>query len=504
MADFVNPQFNPPPDMMAAYMRGAMAPGMLQGQQQELARGGQELQSGQLNLDMLRQMMAFKAQAMKQELASQQGAAPSQASPTGMEQSPLAAIGNPARLQSDYGWDRITAMGAGKSLLETDTNFQNAQQAAQKTAIEAAKIRAEDPRTPGNPMPMFKSFASMSPDEAAASLANNHELLAGWPTLAKQYGEDPWDKTAIPRVAAMEYNQRGGPLGLSVPVPSNIKNVALGQGQVAQIDQTTGKKVGDLTERQAPTYTLVDKWDPATNTTTKVPVQTGGAGMSGVGPTGQVTGGKSPVATVKNNYPASGATLGFNTGMKAPTDPELKAAMFGSEMRAGLKTIQGLEDNKFSLSVPQRTAFINAATSEDPGTIKQFFSQEYLSKMSPQAQTYIAAMMPMLQAAGHDQSGARLPTSQIRQNIEGLIPPADGVSNPQLMDQINKNRQGFYIGLLGQAGSAVEKPQYKNTLGADLKGVSGNAPESALAHLRAHPELLPQFKAKYGYDPSGK
>jgi hypothetical protein len=36
------------------------------------------------------------------------------------------------------------------------------------------------------------------------------------------------------------------------------------------------------------------------------------------------------------------------------------------------------------------------------------------------------------------------------------------------LTQVQQNRQGFYNGLLTQAGSAAQLPQYKGTLGADL------------------------------------
>ena len=193
---------------------------------------------------------------------------------------------------------------------------------------------------------------------------------------------------------------------------------------------------------------------------------------------------------------------GVNLGMKAPTDPELKAAMFGSEMRSGMNTLTKMESQGFSLSPGTRTLLINAATSEDEGALKQFGSQLMLKHMSPQEQTYVAALMPMLQAAGHDQSGARLTTSQVRQNIESLLPV--DVKNKDAMQQVNANRQGFYVGLLGQAGAAAQLPQYKNSLGSDLTKAqtqAQSAPPAALQYLKAHPEAAPHFKAKYGYLP---
>lgn len=516
MAEFVAPQFQYP-DMMRSYLQGqmsanqsAMAPGAL-------ALQGQEVQSGQLNLAQLRQMMQFKQQAMNEYFSgaqpTQQGGAVGGASggtqngpqaAVSQPQSPLDAIGNPSRLNRDEQMDRLQAIMGGKSLLEVDKNAAAAQDQARTSAVAQAKLAMET-NTPGNPMPIFKNLAGMTPDQAAATLQNNPQLMGQWAVFAKAHGVDPWDKRKIPFVAAQEYNQRGAIAGLSVPVPEQIENRNLGQNQVGQFDATTGKKIGDVTARQEPTFTMVDKWDPATGQMTKVPVQSGGAGMQGVGPTGKVTGVGGQVAS---RFPATAATLGFNAGFKAPTDPELKAAMFGSEMRSGMNTLNKLEAQGINLSPAARTAFLSAATSEDTGSLHLLLSQEALAHgITAKDQTYMAALMPMLQAAGHDQSGARLSTSQVRQNIESMLPI--DVKNKESMDQIRQNRQGFYVGLLGQAGSSTQLPQYKNTLGADLKQAQSNAsrpegaPAAAIAHLKAHPELADQFKAKYGYLPGG-
>lgn len=521
MADFVAPQFQYP-DMMQSLLRGQtaaiqskMAPGAYAEQQQGL-------QAGALNLAQLRQMMSMNQQAFQgyqQTMAglngqpngtqpTQTGNAPggsdggTQNGPQGAvaapqsPQDPLAALLDPRRITANAAYGSLRNFMSGKDPNQPLADAVKLQAEARDSAIKTAQIQANIP-SPNNPMPMLKSFAGMDPQSAGQALLNNPQIMAQWPKMAQQYGVDPFDKTKIPYVAALEYNQRGGPLGLSVDVPQQLKNVNLGQGEVAQIDQKTGKKVGDLVDRQTPTFSMVDKWNPDTGKTEQVPVQSGGYGMQGVGPGGNTV----AVGGATSKYPAAAASIGFDKGFKAPTDPELKAAMFGSEMRSGLQTLTKMESGGFNLTPAERTAFINAATSEDPGAIHQFFSQEYLSKMSPKAQTYMAALMPMLQAAGHDQSGARLTTSQVRQNIESLLPI--DVKNPEAMAQINKNRQGFYMGLLGQAGSSTQLPQYKSTLGADLKQAQSGAtaPAAALAHLKAHPELADQFKSKYGYLP---
>jgi len=142
------------------------------------------------------------------------------------------------------------------------------------------------------------------------------------------------------------------------------------------------------------------------------------------------------------------------------------------------------------------------ATSEDAGAMSQLMAQEIARHgLSAQDQTYISAMMPMLQAAGHDQSGARLTTAQIRQNVESIIPM--DTSNKANLEQVNKNREGFYQGLLTQAGSALQYPQYRNTLLADQRKAqqAAQAPAGAVAYLKSHPETASAFQAKYGYVP---
>src|SRR5690348_13865872 len=85
----------------------------------------------------------------------------------------------------------------------------------------------------------------------------------------------------------------------------------------------------------------------------------------------------------------------------------------------------------------------------------------------------MAALMPMLQAAGHSMAGAKLTLGQVRQNFESLIPV--DIKNKESMAKINESRNNYYTGLLSQAGPAVELPQYENTLKSDLTRVQQQA-----------------------------
>lgn len=499
MADFVAPPQPQAPNLLGQFLAGqqgaqqaAMFPGQMQLQGQAIQGGQQDIAAGGLKLDQLR--IAMKNQHMYQDVAQQQlrsqgflggqAAQPASGPSGGVQSGPQASTygdtsgGNSGQMFSP-GTLSALALLRGDDPLTTAKGVQEYQQKQTQLQMQG-------------PMALMDTLAT-SPD-ADKIVAANPQLQTQWTKVAPLLGLNPLtDGTPenIRAAAVYAYNGMAGKAGLPThPMPDKFRNVNLGNGEVGQISAVTGKKVGDLIDRQNPSYSLVDKYDPATNSTSKIPVQTGGYGMGGVNPSTGAGGGP-------------GGPRGFDAGMKAPTDSELKSGMFASEMRAGLNTMTKMEDQGFSLSPKTRTLLINAATSEDEGAIKQFMSQEALTHMSKQEQTYIAALMPVLQAAGHDQSGARLTTSQVRQNVESLLPV--DVKNKDALTQVNANRQGFYVGLLGQAGSASQLPQYKKTLGSDLAAAQGkgNAPASAVSYLKSHPETADHFKQKYGYLPGG-
>lgn len=513
MAEFVPPQFQNP-NVLAQYLQGqqtgisaALAPGEMAGQQQGLALGNQQLQTGQLNLDMLRQAMGMKQQMLQSYQQTMSGinggqssgggaqgagnasggiqngpqGAVSQSQPQYDPNDPLAPLLDPRRVAANAAYGQFSAMMSGKDPNEAAQKALDLQEAARKDQINRAQFSAQ---------PHLDKFDSVFNSAAPAkAVMNDPDMMSHWPQKAVELGlakstDDPavWQQfndTNVRAGLALGANQLRGQVGLPAKdYPVALKNVNLGQGEIGQIDPVTGKKAGDLTERQKPEYTLKDVFDPATNSNRAVPIQTGGFGMQGVNP------------SAAGAAPPGG---GVNLGMKAPTDPELKAAMFGSEMRSGMNTLTKMESQGFSLSPKTRTLLINAATSEDEGVMKQFLSQEGLAHLSQKEQTYVSALMPMLQAAGHDQSGARLTTAQVRQNIESLVPI--DVKNKDAMTQVGANRQGFYVGLLGQAGAAAQLPQYKGTLAADLGRAQASASGSA------HPANIQALLDKYPKKP---
>lgn len=468
MADFVAPPSPITPDILGSYLRGQMGGYQVQGAQQQLQAGDQDLTKGALNIQQLQ--LALKnqqavSQYATQRLGQMQGQGAPQAQGAQAQGGPTGSIQNGPQASQGADWGGAGAYSSGP-------NFDPQTQSAiamltggdpVKAAKDASDYNLEQRKLQASgPLDTFDSISnSASP---ARTVMANPSLMAKWPQVAMQLGLDPvrdFNDANVRRGLQFAANNIRGSVGIPAKDYDHpIQNTNLGQGEVAQIDQVTGKKVGDLVDRQTPGYSLVDKFNIADGTTTKVPVQTSGYGMGGVSP---VTGGA---------VGPQGTPQGFNTGVAKPTDPELKAAMFGSEMRPAMQTLSSMEAKGFNLSPSTRALLIHAATSEDAGAISQLIGQEALAHgVNKQEQTYIAALMPMLQAAGHDQSGARLSTGQVRQNIESLLPI--DTSNKAAMDQVNKNRQGFYTGLLTQAGSATQLPQYKNTLGADLKSAQG-------------------------------
>jgi hypothetical protein len=493
-ADFVAPQFQNP-DFLGSYIRGqqsgmqaAAFPGQMQLQ-------GQQVQSGQLNLDMLRQMMQLRSQAYQDyrqtmggfsqpsgtqstQTGNQPGAPTAgiengpQASVSGDSQpaaespNPLAPYLDPRRIAGNAALGSFNAFLNGKDPNEPISAGLKLEGEARDYQLKSAQIRSQ---LQGSPLSVLQAFSS-NPN-AGAALTKNPQMFSQWTQIAQKYGLDPQDLSNInvQMGATMAANEARRALQLPpLPMPVGYRDVNGPYGEHGQVQiggETPGKET-EVTAQKPPSYSPEVGYNPKTGQKSVSLLQTSPGGLqSGFG--GPSAGGPQAGGGVGSVRPPT------DIGYTAPGAPETKAAMFASEMRAGLNTLNKMETNGFTLSPKTRTLLINAATSEDEGVMRQFLSQEALTHMSKDEQTYISALMPMLQAAGHDQSGARLTTSQVRQNIESLLPI--DVKNREALDQVRQNRQGFYVGLLGQAGSAIQLPQYKGTLGSDLQ----NAQEPA-------------------------
>ena len=397
-------------------------------------------------------------------------------------QSPLDAIADPGR-SSGFDISGLTNYSVAMNLADNKDPLapikeQGEIQAQQVSAQQQAmKLRYQQ-----NVQPITSSIMN-SPD-ADKLVAKNPSAFQAFQQWCAERGLDPEKPSnltvANAQQAAWEYdNKMRSASGLDANAPlERYNNVGLGNGEIGQINTVTGKKNGDLIDRQNPTYTLTDVYDPATNTTRKVPIQSGGFGMTGVNPS--AVGGGTPKG-------------GVDIGVKPPSDAELKSAEFAGYMKSGINGIQALEQKGYVLSPKARSIIIDAATAEGDGLTKQYLKQVAMKAgLSPRDQEYMSALMPVLQAAGHSMAGARMTESQMKTNFESLIPV--DVKNADAMSQIQQNRNQYYKGLLTQSGSAVQMPQYSE-LAADLKqmqqpkGAPKAAPQSAIEHLKGHPEL---------------
>jgi hypothetical protein len=320
-------------------------------------------------------------------------------------------------------------------------------------------------------------------DHPAQYAATDQGFQSLWPSLAQQMGVDPvngYTDSNARRALGMVRNPLAASVGMTTePVPEAPQLTAGSYGSVYATSQggKTPGAVSEIVGQKPPTLTAEKVYDLNTGKYEDRLVQTSVGGVTppipglrgGAGRPPAVQGGAAAPTSAAPGLGNTAATV--DLGAPAPTPENNKAAMFAGEMRAGLQTMQKMEGTGFRLGTGARTIAINMATDESPGLMGQYLSQQVAAHaLSPQEQAYLASMMPLLQAAGHDQSGARLTTAQIRQNVESLLPLG---SSQESLTQVQKNRQGFYEGLLTQAGQAVKLPQYRNSLLPDLQRAQG-------------------------------
>ena len=248
------------PDMLASYIKGAMAPGVVAGQQQELAQGSQQLQSGQLNLNMLKQMMAFRQQRLGQMMPqnTQAGAQPTQGGGSmggaggGIENGPQGGVSS----QQPYDiLDRRSILqNAGYA---SDMNLFSGKGDPNQPYIDALKLLSDQridqqQRTKIALTPHVDALKQYLTDPNAdrTMLANaaqgNLDPLKGYMSLAASNGDDPYRPTAlsVQRAAAVGINHLAAQsLGTIEPVamPNPLKTTQRGLGESIQTDPLTGK-----------------------------------------------------------------------------------------------------------------------------------------------------------------------------------------------------------------------------------------------------------------------
>lgn len=468
-------------------MNQAMAPLQYQGAQQGLAQGQQQLQTGQLNLDMLKRMMDFRTQAMnsrEQMISGTQSTQTGQqpGAPTGgIQNGPQGSVA--ASDPNDPLGSYIQRTAAANAIYNSNMAFATGQdpnkplkegedlRAAARTDQLARNKITNEPKV----NMMDSIFNSADP---ARTVMANPDMRSNWPIMAVHMGfakdvNDPavMQSFTAPNVrAALAYGANAlrstyGEPAKDYPVP--LQQLDGSYGQRLQVERVTGKQT-EVTPQKLPTYTPEISFNPATGQKSATMLQTGpGGAPAPLSPGRSPLGSRSP-NTATNQPVGLGqvASTPVDVGYAPPSADNLKAAGFAQYARSAIPALGQMEATGYRMSPTNRAAVVDAATNDDPNKLMQWFSQETLAnKLSGQDQQYLANLMPLLQAAGHSMSGMRLTAAAMRQGFESLI-PVDS-SDAKYIATVGSNRQNIYRNLLGQGGSAVRLPEFNDTLGRD-------------------------------------
>jgi hypothetical protein len=274
-ADFVPPQFQYP-DLMGSYLRGqqgatasAMAPLEIQGAQQGLQLGNQQLQTGALNLDMLRQMMGLRQQALQGYQQTLQGlnGTGQQSTPAGQQPTqtgqqpggpdggiqngpqdavasqpynpndPLAPLLDPRRVAANAAYGQFNAMLSGKDPNEPIAAALKLQAEQRESQVKVSQLHAQ------GPLALADTVATSA--NADQLIKNNPSLQQQWIAMAPKLGLDPF-KDLTPAnarmVARYGYNNLAGSVGLPPKeMPAPLQTTQRGLGESIQTDPITGK-----------------------------------------------------------------------------------------------------------------------------------------------------------------------------------------------------------------------------------------------------------------------
>jgi len=470
MAEFFAPQL----DNMA-FLRNAL--GMQQFQQQgqmaplRLAEAQQQVQSGQLNLDMMRQMMAMKEGLYRRIMSPQGSPAPGTQQAGAQNVGGVApGVGNGPQASVSYQppqgnvpevpplpFSPETMQAVGMLAPEMAKGLSEGQ-AANRAAREDAINRNAMALQPA--VDELKNVISSPAPQRL--LMNNQMYMAAWRANAPRLGLDPAEPANmtpdnIRAVATLAHNDlaaRSYGKIPTLPMPTKWRQVDVGYGGTQQVNDLTGETKPGL-GREIPTATQ-EKVTLPDGTQVLRSIPTGGMDVSG-----------RPLALSGGNAGATGAPPagGRNLGM-APADAEAKkAAQFANYMIPALKSLNRIESSGYVLPPAARSMIINAATSEDTGALHSLLQQESLKHLlGEKGQEYMAALMPVLQAAGHSMGGARLTAGQMRANFESIVPV--DTNNANAMQEVNQNRESYLRGLVASSGAAAYAPAYRATVGA--------------------------------------
>lgn len=407
---------------------------------------------------------------------------------------PIGAMGgDPA---SDLAVGQALAFIPGmKDAADAMQNSPKNAQAAQEYLIKQRQLQT------AQPMAVLGSLSTAA--NADDIVRGDPELNAFWQETAPRLGLNP-DRDLTPQNArafgGFAYNNMASSSQQPAkPMPEIFDQIPGANGQVLQRSRNTGA-ITEPIPQKLPTYALQKSWDPTTGRDIGIMVQTSPGGSAApaaalgapqvpLRPIPQRFAGQSaispipPTGSVSPPRNAAGglgqqATTPVDLGYEKPTDTQLKIATLANYARSSIPAMGQLEASGYRMSPTTRTAVIDAATNDDPSKLSQWLSQEMLAnKLSPQDLQYMGSLMPFLQAAGHDMSGARLTTAAMRQAFESTI-PVDS-KDPAYMATIANNRKQLYSGLLAGTGNAAQVPEFKDTLGADRASLAAAAKNAA-------------------------
>jgi len=207
------------PDILASYVRGQMSPMAVQQAQQQVT-------TGQLDIDKLRQIMRYAGEIHDQGARNQGG-------PTGgVQNGPQGQVSS--QPPSDYGMPPVNTMMALDVLQGRDP--MKSAEAAQQYQLKQAQLHAQGP--------LNLAEGVISSENAHRLVMNNSTMMQGWKQYAPKLGLDPSDPANLTAenaqaAATLYYNDIAGRVGLP---PKAMRAPKLQDIPGGQVDPATGKR----------------------------------------------------------------------------------------------------------------------------------------------------------------------------------------------------------------------------------------------------------------------
>lgn len=214
------------PDILGAYIKGRMAPGAEQLQQQMIKGADLQNQTAEIGLESARAMQGMRQQLLGSIVGAQNQSAPN----PGIQNGPQGAVAggavNGVPVNTMMALDIIN----GKDPLDTAKKGQEFQ-------LTQRKLQAQPQ------LDMLKTVAGAP--NADAIVMNNQSLIAAWPGIARQMGLDPvrdFNAQNVRMAATLAHNQLAGSVGLdAMPMPTQLQKVTDKSGYSYNVDPLTGK-----------------------------------------------------------------------------------------------------------------------------------------------------------------------------------------------------------------------------------------------------------------------